>query len=317
MNRKSQILFLIVLILLTGISQAQEKASQFPILKGSYLGQKPPGMKPEIFAPGIINTNNKNHSCVAIAPDGKELYWSQFSSISGIRQERIWFTQIKGGIWTPPRVAPFSGEFREGGPQFSPDGNRLYFASQRPTNEYDTTNDANIWFIEKTEMGWSEPKSLGRPVNSQYEEWFPSVAKNGNIYYMFRQSDTDELWDIYCSRFTDGKYTNPERLGAAINSQYVEGFSFVNPDERFLIFYSERPGGCCKDGELYISFKNQDGTWADAINMGNRINSEGSRFPGISPDSRFFFFANRKSGTEDIYWMNSTIIDELKPDKLR
>ena len=49
-------LFLIYFILIFDISHAQQKTKDFPVLKGPYLGQKPPGMNPEIFAPGIIST---------------------------------------------------------------------------------------------------------------------------------------------------------------------------------------------------------------------------------------------------------------------
>lgn len=63
-----------VLIIVLGISLAQEKSEEFPILKGPYLGQKPPGVSPEIFAPGIISIDIMNHSTPVFSPDGKEVY---------------------------------------------------------------------------------------------------------------------------------------------------------------------------------------------------------------------------------------------------
>ena len=92
-------------------------------------------MTPEIFAPGIINTADKNHSSVAISKDGKEMYWSLFSYISGVRQERIWFIKMEHGIWSEPSVAPFSGEYRDGQPSFSPDGKYLFFTRVEGENE--------------------------------------------------------------------------------------------------------------------------------------------------------------------------------------
>ncbi len=287
---------------------------EFPTLNGSYLGQKPPGMTPSVFALGIMNTIDKNHSCVAISPDGNQIVWSLFSTISGVRRERLWFTEIQDGSWTQPRVATFSGKYRDGSPQFSPDGKRLYFTSLRPINPNDKTTDANIWFIEMTKAGWSQSQPLDSPVNTEYQEWFPTVAKNGNMYYMFRRS-SDKPWNIYRSNFVNGEYTNPEKLGDAVNSPFVEGFHFIDPEERFLIFYSERPGGFCDGGELYICFRKKDGTWAEAKNMGQQINAASSRFPGISPDGQFFFFSNLRNGMEDIYWVDAKIIEDLKPDE--
>ena len=314
MKQRAIFIGILFLTILAFIDCSEE--DDFPVLKGPYLGQKPPGMKPEVFAPGIVNTDNKNHSCGAISPDGKEIYWSLFSYISGVRQERIWFTEMSDGKWTTPQVAPFSGKYREGSPHFSPDGKRLYFTSCRPVDENDKSTDANIWYLEKTDTGWSNPLSLGSPVNNEYQEWFPTVAKNGNIYYMFRRDD-NVLWDIYRSKFINGEYTTSERLGDAINSQYVEGFSYIDPDERFIIFHSERPGGCCENGELYISFRKNDGTWTDAKNMGQQINSTYSRFPGFSPNGQFFFFSNLKNEVESIYWVDARIIEELKPAELK
>jgi Tol biopolymer transport system component len=46
----------------------------FPILKGPYLGQKPPGMTPEIFAPGIVSTGLDELNSV-FSPDGDEFYF--------------------------------------------------------------------------------------------------------------------------------------------------------------------------------------------------------------------------------------------------
>ena len=71
-----------------------------------YLGQKPPGTSPEVFSPGIISANEKNHSCVAISSDGREAYWSLFFTISGVRQERIWTSILEEGVWTKTRLVP-------------------------------------------------------------------------------------------------------------------------------------------------------------------------------------------------------------------
>ena len=312
---KQKVLVIGFMILLIIIFNNCKRESGFSVSKSHYLGQKPPGMTPEIFAPGIVNTDAQNHSCVAISPDGKEMYWSLFSIISGVRQERIWFSEMKNGTWMQPRVAPFSGEYREGGPRFSYDGTRLYFTSLRPTSSDDKSTDANIWVIERMDNGWGQPKSLDFPVNTEFQEWFPTIAKNGNLYYMFRKS-SQELWDIYLSEYIDGQYTDPKKLADSINSPYVDGFCFIDPEEQFLIFYSERPGGCCEHGELYISFKRDDGSWAEARNMGPWINPTFARFPGVSPDGKYFFFSNMQDGKEAIYWIDATIINNLKPEHL-
>ena len=68
-----------LLICIFGISDAQEKSEKFPVLKGPYLGQKPPGLTPEVFAPGIISKAGFHlHSSLAFSPDGRKVYFTKF-----------------------------------------------------------------------------------------------------------------------------------------------------------------------------------------------------------------------------------------------
>lgn len=298
---------LLSLIVLFGLFRSINETNQMN------FGQKRPGLVPERFAPGIVNSEAQNHSCVSISPEGKEMYWSAFSTINDIRQERIWFANMINGSWTPAEVASFSGEYRDSGPRFSYDGKRLYFTSIRPTDKNDAHTDANTWYIEKIETGWGHPQLLGYPANSEFHEWGPTITKNGNLYFMYRRSCT-EFWNIYFSEYKNGKYNIPIKLGDAINSDFADGFPFIHPDEKYLIFYSERPGGSCDEAEMFISFRNRDGSWSKAKDMGPLINSSPTRFAGLSPDGKYFFFSRKSDSKEEIYWVNAKIIDTLKPD---
>ncbi len=282
-----------------------------------YFGHKPPGRLPEIFAPGVVNTEDQNHSCVTISPDGHEIYWSLFSTISEVRQERIWFAKLTDDHWSPPRVAPFSGEYREWGPRFSFDGNRLYFTSCRPLGSNDTSSDANIWFVTRNGSVWGDPESLDPVINTEYQEWSPTVTRNGNLYYMYLGSDPNVLWDVYFSEYKNGTYAIPRRLGGSVNGPYVDAFPFIDPYEKYLIFYSERPGGYSEHGELYICSRNSDGIWSEAENLGPVINAGFTRFPGLSPDGRWFFFSCMKEDSENIYWMDAQILEIVRPGDLR
>jgi len=287
-----------------------------PVLRGPYLGQKPPGMTPEIFASGIVNTKDKNHSSVAVAPDGKEMYWSLFSYIDDVRQERIWTVKMKQEEWTQPRIADFSGEYRDGQPGFSPDGKRLYFSSQRPVYQNDNSGDANIWFLEKNENKWSDPVCLDAVVNTEYDEWFPTVSKNGNIYFGLNLKESKTSWDIYFAEYVDGQYKKPCRMGNAVNGKFVDMTPYIDPDEKFLLFFSERPTGNFAEGKLYISFHKSDGTWTTAKQLEDTINSAASRFPRISPDGKYFFYTNMKNGTEDVLWVDAKIIRQILPKNI-
>ena len=316
MRLNAMLIGILFFIPLNSCSKVQQ--DEFPILKGPYLAQKPPDMVPEIFAPGIINTEDKNHSSVTVSPDGEEIYWSLFSTIDGIRQERIWCMRMnREGIWMAPEVAPFSGRYRDGQPSFSPDGRRIYFSSLRAVNQYDRTEDANIWFVEKTRNGWGTPQCIDFTVNTEHQEWFPSVAKNGNIYYALKRVDEGTSWNIYVAKFKAGKYENPKPMGEAINSLFNEMTPYIDPDEKFIIFFSERPTGNFIDGRLYISFRNPDGSWNDAQKLGKYFDTSTTRFPNISLDGKYFFFTKLVNQSEDIYWVNVKSIERINEIKLK
>jgi Tol biopolymer transport system component len=285
----------------------------FPEFRGRYLGQSPPGLTPEIFAPGIVNTEAKNHSAVAISLDGDEIYWSQFSYIGDMRQERIWFTKTEDGAWIRPRVAPFSGEYRDGQPVFSPDGARLYFSSLRPREGETEAGDANIWFMTRAGQKWNGPFCLKQAINSEDQEWFPSVARNGNLYFARNYRESSTSWDIYCSRYVDDRYLKSQRLGDAVNSVFCDATPFIDPDEKYLIFFSERPDGVFESGRLHTSFRRDDGTWAPAKKIGLTFNSVPTRFPSMTLDGKYFFFTSLGSKTEDVYWVDASVFVELVP----
>lgn len=276
---------------------------QFPEIRGKYLGQREPGLKPEVFAPGIISTNEYGeHSFPAFSPDYTEVYWSAYFR----GQQTIFFMKIEDGKWIPPEIAPFSGTYDDGNPSFSIDGKRIYFDSNRPLEKKGKPKDRNIWILEKKGKAWSGLKPLSPIINTKEEERFATVTKDGTIYFKI-------ITDLYRVRKVDGKYTKREKLDE-INTGAFEIGPYIAPDESFIIFESNRPGG--KGGiDLYICSRNSDDSWSEAINLGNTINTEDSeRFPGISPDGKFLFYLGH---TMDIYWVDAKIIEQLKPKELK
>jgi len=317
----------LILVVAVGWLPQEKKTSKddFPILKGPYLGQKPPNKTPIRFAPEIFfnrvstETYSELHSCVQFSPDGNELYFElqSKSNDSGKFKKTIMFMRIKNGKWTRPIAFFPSDESNNGSPCLSPDGKRLYFASDRYFPGKKEPKDKDIWFVEKSEKGWSEPQNLGSPINTSMTEACPSFTKDGTIYFYRNLGKEDGWGEIFSSRFINGKYTNPEKLGDSINTQGYEALPVIASDESYLIFYSlNRPEG---KGQ-YISFRKKDGSWTKAKNMGDSINAGGLAFcSSFSPDRKYFFFLLRKSnqikGQEKepgIYWVSAKIIEELK-----
>ena len=276
----------------------------FPVLRGAYLGQKPPGVIPEIFAPGIISTDRGEFNA-AFSPDGREFYFS-VNEPGG--RETMKFMIFEDDRWTSPLPAPFISSQNDCDPIFSQDGRRLYFISTRPKKDRAASRDWDIWYVEKANSGWSDPINVGPPVNSAGDEYYVSLTEDGTIYFASNRPGGLGSFDIYRSRLVDGHYATPENLGSAVNTKYLEHDPFISPDESYLLFTSvDRPGGF-GSGDLYISTLRKDGTWAEAKNLGKTFNTNGYDFcPIVSPDGKFFFFTRKG----DIYWVRVEVFQNL------
>jgi tricorn protease-like protein len=207
--------------------------------------------------------------------------------------------------WTEPRVVPFSGKFWDDSPVFSPDGKRLYFHSGRPEQGFDYVN---LWYVQKFENGFGEPQKMGPPVNPGTGA---SFSEEGTLYFTSRREGGVGKGDIYRSPLTEGKYKTVEHLGEEINTEHSEYSPCIASDESYLLFtrYVEEP----RSVSIYVSFRNEDGSWTEAKNMGESIEIfKESRFPSLSHDTKYLFFEAEVNDTTDIYWVDSRIIEELK-----
>jgi WD40 repeat protein len=252
--------------------------------------------EPKLFGEGVISTGDMELNAV-FAPDGKTLYFTKRTPMP-----QMWFivvSRFQNGKWSQPEMAEFSGQHSDFDPFISPDGQHLFFCSIRPVDTR-RKSDFDIWVVDKTASGppsWSAPRHLEAPINTPSQEYYPSVAANGALYFSSNREGGKGRGDIYRARLVDGKYTEPENLGDMINSQYFEGDPYIAPDESYLIFVSYgRPEGY-GDGDLYISLR-REGAWTKAVNLGSPINSSALDFcPIVSPDRKYFFFTSERSFT--------------------
>ncbi|MEO9871795.1 serine hydrolase domain-containing protein [Ekhidna sp.] len=275
---------------MSGKSDSQDK---IPVLEGPYLGQKSPGLTPEVFALGILSRKHRDGG-ISFTPDMKEFYFSRKNLATG----KWWLVGFRSenNRWTESVVGP-----RVGRPTLSPDGNVMHLGNK---------------YMERTEAGWSDIKSLG-PMFER-EDWgimrLSSSAKGTYVFDDYKSNDV-----LRISRIKDGKREAPELLGKEINAGKWTAHPFIAPDESYIIWDSEKDSGY-GDKDLYISFQQQDGSWGAAINMGKKINTSGGDSSGfVTPDGKYFFF-DRWTGTEGnrkvaVYWVDAQVIENLRPKK--
>jgi Tol biopolymer transport system component len=277
---------------------AQAVSGQGAGAKMPFASEKPI-LEPTIFAPSRISTGDYE-SHPEFTPDGKTLYF--LKSTPDFNFWTIVLSRFENGLWSEPQVAPFSGQYSDADPFITADGKRMFFISRRPVNPNVSPNAAgklDIWVMDKTGSGdWSEPKDLGVPVNSEGSEFFPTLTKDGTLYFGSGRKGGKGGIDLYRSRFVNGKYQEPENLGDAINTTFDEFEPFIAPDESFLIFMAAgRPDG--RGGfDLYISY-NRNGKWTQAQNLGAPINSQADELsPKITRDGKYFFWTSTRSAID-------------------
>ncbi|WP_199609552.1 TolB-like translocation protein [Flocculibacter collagenilyticus] len=279
--KRISIVFLFSLVVL-GCGVYSQRVSSVP--EGPYLGQKPPGSTPELFAPDIIQTEYRE-GAYAIPPQLDEFYIRRRGGEH--KSNTLVVVQYKSNQWIESVISPKSGE-----PFISPDGKVMHLGKK---------------YRERTDTGWSDVKSLGAPFED-YRIMRLTASSSGTYYF----DEASKSGPIRYSRFIDGKREAPKAIDIKMGDWNAH--PFIAPDESYLIWDDQGEGGY-GSSDLYISFRKDDGSWGAAINLGDKINSEfEDAYGSVSPDGKYFFFLRSYGGNKaDIYWVDAQVIKALKP----
>lgn len=272
-----------------------------------FFNQPVPGTTAVVFAPGIVSDELGNRD-MAIAPDASEFFYTiqyrggQFSVIMQV--------QKINGKWSKPEVANFCGHYNDLEPAYSPDGNKLYFASNRPIPG-SNGKDYNIWYVSKQNGNWIDPTPLQSAVNTSADEFYPSLTKTGNLYFTRAMKGKGE--DIVLCKWVNEQYEEAVSLPGVINTAGDEFNAFVDADEQYIIYSGYKRKGAYGIGDLYISKKNEQGEWGESSNLGNSINATGLTYcPYVSPDKKYFFFSSSRNSIIKIPFEQPQTIRQLK-----
>jgi hypothetical protein len=291
MMRRSRLILFMSLLFIIGISSAQEDVFHFPVLKGPYLGQTPPGMAPELFAPGIVSVDKFSEFVCMFTSDGEECVFDRYGADEH-QDGAVFITRMKNGIWTNPEIHPVFAEFDNVFlPTVSPDGQYWFFTSKSLPVPEGTRKIIPMYFIRKTETGWTDPEYLTQSIHASMT-WDGTVYLNSGREIIFHQ-ELKTIVDLYGSL------------------PFEVGHPVISPDGSYLIFDNRKLAGqsACT---LFVSFK-KGKTWTDPISL-NKFIKQHAFCAWISYEGKYIFFHSQDSSKGNIYWISAEIIEKFKPD---
>ena len=245
---------------------------------------------PEIVGAGVISTDDDELGG-GVTPDGKTLIFEKSAAPHYLYI--MCESHLVDEKWSRPEILPFSGRYRDTDPVIAPDGGSILFASDRPVNGQDL-HRWSIWRAQRSADGrWADPELVPGSVNSEGSQVFASVAANGDLY--FASSRKTGNYDVFRSRFVDGKYLEAEDLGPNLNGPTVNTFeALIAPDESYLLLGSFGRAGGFGSSDLWVSFPEGDG-WSQPVNLGPKINGRARDYsPRVTSDGKWLYFTSEK-----------------------
>ncbi|MFA5329722.1 MAG: OmpA family protein [Prolixibacteraceae bacterium] len=197
---------------------------------------------------------------VCFTSDFNTIYFTRNSFINGkvgrtpqgVNNLKIFIAEYDGKEWKSIRGLRFnSDQYSVGHPALSPDNKTLYFVSDMPGG----LGETDIYKSEWENGTWGKPLNLGATINTKGKEMFPSVDKDGILYFASNGLPGLGGLDIFAAKAdANGNYM-VVNLGEPLNSQYDDFGYVVNMETLSGYFSSNRPGG-----------KGADDNYAFAVN---------------------------------------------------
>ncbi len=246
--------------------------------------------------------------------DGNELV---FTRRIDNRNEDFYNSVLRDGQWTTSKA--IEGDVNtpqsEAAQTISADGQWMIFTANGRNDSY---GNYDLYMSVYTPFDWGNPVNLGRLINSEQWDSQPCISPDKrDLYFASRRSGGFGGSDIYvCHLQPNGKWGEPENLGAGINTSGDDQCPFIHADNQTLYFNSNGWQGY-GENDLFYARRASDGTWKTPKNLGypiNTIDDEGTLF--IAADGKTAYYASDRSDSKgglDIYTFE--LREELRPAK--
>lgn len=280
-----------------------------------YFDQEPPSTTPQLFAPGIVNTDHTELN-VVFNNSMTELFFSRIVDGSFI----IHHSELIDGRWTsvsPIEMYPGTEVMTVAcDPTLTSDGKTMYFLGVDPAS-YDAqvTREVlyrippDIYLSHKANGKWQPADKVESPVSTEHFESYPIAVGDGSLYFQSNRPGGAGGRDTYRAQYLEGsRFETP--VSTSLNSEANATSSYISPDEDYLIASS--PDG------FQVSFK-KAGEWQSPQRIDLTYEKDWIYFcPYMSRDGKYFFFTRRYSGTGkrgwagvtrgEVYWVSAEVI---------
>lgn len=289
---------IVLFIFTTTFSAIGYSLDKSPAIENRYFDETPPSLIPIPFTPNIPSADGEFEGGI-FSPDMQEFY---FTTLIGEKKKRAFFmVHYENNQWGKAVETDFEL------PMFSVDGTNMYIGKN---------------YREKTQTGWSVSMPMGEFLKEQAHGL--SVSSNGTFYFPFFKKEDSGRGNLGYSRIEKGQYQAPVKLADHINQGEYIAHPHIAPDESYLMWDVEREDNLgSSQPDIYISFRESDGLWGSAINMGSKINTAiYEQSPRLSPDRKYLFFIRgefkkHKDGTQywqgSSYWVDAQVIENIRP----
>jgi Tol biopolymer transport system component len=239
-------------------------------------------MKKSLLAVGLVTLAAVAASMAALASAGEFSSWA-----SAVRVESI-----------PGTDPSFNGAALDGCPFVSRDGKRFYMASNRTGG----LGGIDIWVASRDSVDepWGAPVNVGAPVNSAANDFCPTIARDGHLFYFVSNRPGGCGGDdIYTTRLRPGGWDPVVNLGCDVNSAANEASPMPLPERGagpVLYFSSTRSG----NSDLYES-ASHGGAFGAASAVAELNTGAQDGQPNLRRDGLEIFFFSSRAGNNDIY----------------
>ncbi|MHC4822617.1 MAG: nuclear transport factor 2 family protein [Planctomycetota bacterium] len=259
---------------------------------------------PRMFAEDLVS-DGMNQRDTALSSDGLHFLYT----LQERRTGKILHASKETGGWLEPQVASFSGRWSDLEPAFLPGSSTLYFASNRPLPEELEPGDYNLWRTSWEDGAWREPSPLIE-VNTPDNEFYPSLTGDGALVFTSSREGGLGGEDLWMAQADGDGFRPAEPLGLGVNSGANEFNAAIHPNGNSIVFGSDRAGGP-GGGDLYLSIRDEQGTWRPAVLLAGGINSPQLDYcPFFDPHEEVLWFTSQRPKERASYDLRLSALQE-------